>query len=135
MKTITDFPHRWTETEDCWIPMPDGVKLAAKLWLPDTAAAKPVPTIIEVLPYRKRDIYAPRDAMHHRYFAGHGYACMRVDIRGSGDSDGHQGVFAMKQEQDDTLEVLKWIAAQAWSDGQVGMFGISWGGFQAIQTA
>jgi len=135
MKTITDFPHRWTETDDCWIPMPDGVKLAAKLWLPESAASKPVPTIIEVLPYRKRDIYAPRDAMHHRYFAGHGYACMRVDIRGSGDSDGVQGVFAMKQEQDDTLEVLKWIAAQPWSDGQVGMFGISWGGFQAIQTA
>ncbi|MFO0439473.1 MAG: CocE/NonD family hydrolase [Betaproteobacteria bacterium] len=135
MKTITTFPHRWTETDDCWIPMPDGARLAAKLWLPDCAASKPVPTIIEVLPYRKRDIYAPRDAMHHRYFAGHGYACMRVDIRGSGDSDGVQGVFAMKQEQDDTLEVLKWIAAQPWSDGQVGMFGISWGGFQAIQTA
>ncbi|MCW5575608.1 MAG: CocE/NonD family hydrolase [Burkholderiales bacterium] len=115
--------------------MPDGVKLAAKLWLPENAANRPVPAIIEVLPYRKRDIYAPRDAMHHRYFAGHGYACMRVDIRGSGDSDGVQGVFAMKQEQDDTLEVLKWIAAQPWSDGQVGMFGISWGGFQAIQTA
>jgi putative CocE/NonD family hydrolase len=135
MKTITKFPHRYTETDDCWIPMPDGTRLAAKLWLPEIAGKERVPTIIEVLPYRKRDIYAPRDAMHHRYFAGHGYACMRVDIRGSGDSDGHQGVFAMQQEQDDTLEVLKWIADQPWSDGQVGMFGISWGGFQAIQTA
>jgi len=135
LKTITRFPHRYTETEDCWIPMPDGVQLAAKLWLPDIAQTERVPTIIEVLPYRKRDIYAPRDAMHHRYFAGHGYACMRVDIRGSGDSDGFQGVFAMQQEQDDTLEVIKWIAAQGWSDGQVGMFGISWGGFQAIQAA
>lgn len=135
MKTRTDFPLHWTETEDCWIPMPDGVNLAAKLWLPDIAQSEPVPCIIEVLPYRKRDIYAPRDAMHHRYFAGHGYACMRVDIRGSGDSDGHQGVFAMQQERDDTLAVLRWIAAQPWSDGQVGMFGISWGGFQAIQTA
>jgi putative CocE/NonD family hydrolase len=135
MKTITKFAHRYTETDDCWIPMPDGTRLAAKLWLPQTAGTKRVPTIIEVLPYRKRDIYAPRDAMHHRYFAGHGYACMRIDIRGSGDSDGHQGVFAMQQEQDDTLEVLKWIADQPWSDGQVGMFGISWGGFQAIQTA
>ena len=114
--------------------MPDGVRLAAKLWLPDVAKTKRVPAIIEVLPYRKRDIYAPRDAMHHGYFAGYGYAAMRVDIRGSGDSDGHQGVFAMQQEQDDTLEVLKWIAQQPWSDGQVGMFGISWGGFQAIQT-
>lgn len=115
--------------------MPDGVRLAAKLWLPDIAERKPVPTIIEVIPYRKRDIYAPRDAMHHRYFAGHGYAAMRVDIRGSGDSDGIQGVFATNDEADDTVHVLKWIAEQPWSDGQVGMFGISWGGFQGIQTA
>jgi putative CocE/NonD family hydrolase len=135
VKTVTRFPHAFTVTEDCWIPLPDGVRLAAKLWLPDIAATRRVPAIIEVLPYRKRDIYAPRDAMHHGYFAGHGYAAMRVDIRGSGDSDGYQGVFAMQQEQDDTLEVLKWIARQPWSDGQVGMFGISWGGFQAIQTA
>ncbi|RPI42827.1 MAG: CocE/NonD family hydrolase, partial [Betaproteobacteria bacterium] len=124
-----------TETEDCWIPMPDGVRLAAKLWLPDIASTRRVPTLIEVIPYRKRDIYAPRDAMHHRYFAGHGYATMRVDIRGSGDSDGIQGVFATSDESEDTVEVLKWIAQQPWSDGQVGMFGISWGGFQGIQTA
>jgi putative CocE/NonD family hydrolase len=115
--------------------MPDGVRLAAKLWLPDIAERQRVPTIIEVIPYRKRDIYAPRDAMHHRYFAGHGYATMRVDIRGSGDSDGVQGVFATNDEADDTVHVLKWIARQPWSDGQVGMFGISWGGFQGIQTA
>lgn len=135
MKTIERFKHAFTETDDCWIPMPDGIRLAAKLWLPDIAARQRVPAIIEVIPYRKRDIYAPRDAMNHRYFAGHGYACLRIDIRGTGDSDGHQGVFAMRQEQEDTLAVLEWIAAQPWSDGQVGMFGLSWGGFQAIQTA
>jgi putative CocE/NonD family hydrolase len=135
VKIITRFPHRYTETEDCWIPMPDGARLAAKLWLPDIAGTCRVPAIIEMLPYRKRDIYAPRDAMHHRYFAGHGYACLRIDIRGSGDSDGQQGVFAIQQDQEDSLAVLKWIAAQPWSDGQVGMFGISWGGFAAIQTA
>ncbi|MCC7079220.1 MAG: CocE/NonD family hydrolase [Burkholderiales bacterium] len=135
MKTRTRFPHKYTETEECWIPMPDGVRLAAKLWLPDIASTRRVPTIIEVIPYRKRDIYAPRDAMHHRYFAGHGYASMRVDIRGSGDSGGIQGVFAATDEANDTLQVLAWIAQQPWSDGQVGMFGISWGGFQGIQTA
>jgi len=135
MKTIRRFPFRYTETEDCWIPMPDGVRLAVKLWLPRVKPGVRVPAIIEVLPYRKRDIYAPRDAMHHRYFAGHGYACLRVDIRGTGDSDGHQGVFAAEQERNDTLQVLEWIAAQPWSDGQVAMFGISWGGFQGIQTA
>jgi len=135
LKTVTRFPHQYTETEDCWIPMPDGAKLAAKLWLPDIAQKKRVPTIIEVIPYRKRDIYAPRDAMHHRYFAGHGYASMRLDMRGSGDSDGIQGVFSIGGEADDTVDALKWIAQQSWSDGQVGMFGISWGGFQGIQTA
>lgn len=135
MKTIERFKHRYTETDDCWIAMADGTRLAAKLWLPDIAATERVPTILEVIPYRKRDIYAPRDAMNHRYFAGHGYAALRVDIRGTGDSDGHQGVFAMREEQEDTLAVLEWIAAQPWSDGQVGMFGLSWGGFQAIQTA
>ena len=135
MKTVTRFPHQYTETEDCWIPMPDGARLAAKLWLPDISSSERVPAIIELLPYRKRDIYAPRDAMHHRYFAGHGYACLRIDIRGSGDSDGEQGVFAIQQDQEDSLQVLKWIAAQPWSDGQVGIFGISWGGFSAIQTA
>ncbi|MCC7486060.1 MAG: CocE/NonD family hydrolase [Burkholderiales bacterium] len=135
MKTVTRLPHRYTETEDCWIPMPDGVTLAAKLWLPDIARTQRVPAIVEVIPYRKRDIYAPRDAMHHRYFAGHGYAAMRVDMRGSGDSGGIQGVFAIGDEAEDTVQVLKWIARQSWSDGQVGMFGISWGGFQGIQTA
>jgi uncharacterized protein len=135
MKIVEDFPCRFTETEECWIPLSDGIRLAAKLWLPEGAQDKPVPTILEVLPYRKHDQYAPRDAQVHRYFAGHGYASMRLDMRGSGDSGGVQANFGMVQEQDDTLEALKWIAAQPWSDGQVGMFGISWGGFQAIQAA
>jgi putative CocE/NonD family hydrolase len=73
--------------------------------------------------------------MHHRYFAGHGYACMRIDIRGSGDSGGTQGTFATGDETLDTVEAMKWIALQPWSDGQVGMFGISWGGFQGIHVA
>lgn len=135
MKIVDKFPHRFTETEDCWIPLSDGIRLAAKLWLPEGAENAPVPTILEVLPYRKHDQYAPRDAQVHRYFAGHGYASMRLDMRGSGDSGGVQDNFGMVQEQDDTLEALKWIAAQPWSDGQVAMYGISWGGFQAIQTA
>src|ERR1700754_3790257 len=104
--------------------MPDGVKLAAKLWLPDIAQKKRVPTIIEVIPYRKRDIYAPRDAMHHRYFAGQGYASTRIDLRGAGESDGVGGAFAIGDEPSDTVEALKWIAHQPWSDGSVGMFGI-----------
>lgn len=135
MRTVTELPNRYTETDDCWIPLASGIRLAAKLWLPEGADRKQVPTLIEVLPYRKRDVYAMRDSQIHRYFAGHGYATMRIDIRGSGDSGGIQKNFYAVQEQDDTIEALKWIARQPWSDGQVGMFGISWGGYQAIQVA
>ncbi|MDQ8727692.1 CocE/NonD family hydrolase [Bradyrhizobium sp. LHD-71] len=135
MKTVKDFPNSFSETEDCWIPLADGTRLAAKLWLPAGSDKRPVPTLLEALPYRKRDAYAMRDSQIHRYFAGHGYATMRLDLRGSGDSGGVQENFGAVQEQDDTIEVLRWIARQPWSDGQVGMFGISWGGYQAIQVA
>ena len=135
MKLLAKLPHAWSETEDISIPLADGCCLAAKLWLPDIADTQPVPCIIEVLPYRKRDAYAVRDSSIHRYFAGHGYAAMRVDMRGSGDSDGHQEVFAFAEERKDTLEVIEWIARQRWSDGQVSMFGVSWGGLQGIHAA
>ena len=72
--------------------------------------------------------------MHH-YFAGHGYAAMRVDIRGSGESDGLLQNEYLKQEQDDGVEIIRWIASQPWSSGAVGMMGKSWGGFNALQVA
>ena len=95
----------------------------------------PVPAILEYIPYRKRDFTAARDEPMHRYFAGHGYACVRVDMRGSGDSDGILPDEYLPQEQDDALEVIAWIAAQPWCTGAVGMIGISWGGFNALQVA
>ena len=69
----------------------------------------PVPAILEYLPYRKNDFTAIRDSVRHPYFAGHGYASIRVDIRGAGDSDGILLDEYLKQEQDDALEVLDWI--------------------------
>ena len=69
--------------------MRDGVRLAARMWLPVDAEDNPVPAILELIPYRKRDGYRAADEAMHGYFAGHGYGCLRVDIRGSGDSDGH----------------------------------------------
>ena len=95
----------------------------------------PVPAILEYLPYRKRDATAARDELTHPYFAGHGYACIRVDLRGSGDSDGLMYDEYLKQEQDDGMEVIAWIAAQSWCSGAVGMIGISWGGFNGLQMA
>ncbi len=133
MKTIDAGAVR--EIENAWIPMPDGTRLAARLWLPPDAEEHPIPAILEFIPYRKRDFTAARDAANHRWFAAHGYAGVRVDMRGSGDSEGVLLDEYIEQEQEDGLAILKWIAAQPWCDGQVGMFGISWGGFNGLQVA
>ena len=85
--------------------------------------------MLEYIPYRKDDITAAQDESRMAWFAGHGYACLRVDLRGSGDSDGVSLDEYLEQEQDDAVEVIAWIAAQPWCTGAVGMIGISWGGF------
>ena len=95
----------------------------------------PVPAILEYLPYRRRDGTVLRDRQMHAYFAGHGYAAVRVDMRGSGDSDGMLLDEYLPQEQADAVEVIAWLAAQPWCSGTVGMMGISWGGFNALQVA
>ena len=94
-----------------------------------------MPALLEYLPYRKRDGTHERDALTHPYLAGHGYAAVRVDIRGSGDSEGVLADEYSQQELDDALEVIAWLAGQPWCSGAVGMFGISWGGFNALQVA
>ncbi len=123
------------EIENLWIPLADGTRLAGRIWLPVDAEAHPVPAILEYLPYRKRDGTSPRDVRRHPWTAQRGYACVRVDIRGSGDSDGLPLDEYVKQEQDDALEVIAWLAAQKWCSGAVGMIGISWGGFNGLQVA
>ncbi|MGI9462721.1 MAG: CocE/NonD family hydrolase, partial [Aestuariivirgaceae bacterium] len=125
MKTINQFPHAVTEHENIWIELSDGCRLAARMWLPQSVEKQPVPAILEYIPYRKRDGTAERDALTHPYFAGHGYACLRVDMRGNGESGGIMLDEYALQEQDDALEVIGWIAAQDWCTGDVGMMGIS----------
>jgi putative CocE/NonD family hydrolase len=132
---VTEFPHAIREIEHLWIPLADGANLAARIWLPQDADRHPVPAILEYLPYRKRTGTYERDALTHPYLAGHGYAAVRVDIRGSGESDGLLFDEYAQQEQDDALEVIAWLAAQPWCNGAVGMMGISWGGFNALQVA
>lgn len=119
--------------ENEWIVLPDGRRLAARLWLPEHAS--PAPAILEYLPYRKRDGTAPRDETTHRVFAAKGYACVRVDIAGTGDSEGRFDDEYSEQELSDGEAVLAWIAAQDWCDGNVGIIGISWGGFNGLQLA
>ena len=113
--------------------MTDGIRLSAKLWLPETGVA--VPAILEYAPYRKSDATSAGDERMYGYLAAHGYACVRVDMRGCGDSDGILEGEYLAQEQDDAIDVLAWIAEQPWADGSVGMIGISWTGFNALQVA
>ena len=123
------------ETPDMAITLSDGTRLSARVWMPDDASTAPVPAILEFLPYRKRDGTCARDALTHPYFASHGYACLRVDMRGNGDSDGIMDDEYTALELADAVEVINWIASQNWCSGTVGMMGISWGGFNALQVA
>ncbi|NUP63240.1 MAG: CocE/NonD family hydrolase [Nonomuraea sp.] len=135
MKYRDRFEHQVVR-EDVWIPTRDGAtRLHARIWRPADAATAPVPALLEYLPYRKSDWTAPRDAQRHPWYAGHGYASVRVDIRGHGDSEGTPGDEYDAQELADGVDVVNWLAAQPWCTGKVGMFGISWGGFNSLQIA
>ncbi len=118
-----------------WIPISDGTRQCARVWMPQDAHARPVPAILEYLPYRKDDVHAIEDSTIHPYYAAAGYAAVRVDLRGSGDSDGVLTDEYSAQEHRDALEVIAWIAEQPWCTGAVGMTGISWSGFNSLQVA
>ena len=118
-----------------WIPMPDGSRLGARLWLPDKRVKEAYPAILEYIPYRKDDYSALRDSATIAWFARKGYACLRVDMRGSGSSDGIMPDEYSDQEIDDGVCVINWMAAQDWCDGNVGTIGISWGGITGLQLA
>ncbi|WP_307785128.1 CocE/NonD family hydrolase [Frigoribacterium sp. CFBP 13605] len=121
------------EVRDEWVPMPDGTRLHARIWAP--VVDEPVPVLLEYLPYRLDDWTAPRDSERHPWYAAHGYASVRVDIRGTGSSDGLFDDEYSVQELDDGIALIEWLAARPWSTGAVGAFGISWGGFNALQLA
>lgn len=122
-------------SEEAWIPMPDGVRLAATLYLPDQGDG-PWPAVLEYLPYRKDDWTLGRDLTLYPYLVDRGYVGARVDIRGTGRSEGRllDGEYS-ERELEDGEAVIAWLAARAWSNGAVGMWGISWGGFNSIQLA
>jgi putative CocE/NonD family hydrolase len=133
MNVRHELPYAVDVIDHKWITMDDGVRLSVKLWLPRTSDR--VPVLLEYLPYRKDDFTYERDSAQHGYFAGHGYATARVDIRGTGDSEGILEDEYLQLELDDGVTVIEWLARQKWCSGNVGMFGISWGGFNSLQIA
>ena len=135
MKIVTDLPRTVRVMENIWIPLADGTRLAAKIWLPEDAVEHQVPAVLEALPYRKGDGTAIRDEVRYPYLAGHGYAGVRLDLRGSGESHGILDDEYSEQELSDIEQVIAWLVEQEWCTGAVGMWGISWGGFNALQVA
>ena len=129
-------PQRaFTIIEKQWIPLKDGTRLAARIWMPDGANAAPVPAVLEFLPYRKRNGTSQRDEANYPVFAAAGIAGIRADLRGSGDSEGVLDGEMNPQQLSDATEIIAWIAAQPWSNGKVGMWGISWGGGNTLRVA
>jgi len=118
------------------IPMPDGIQLAADLYMPaDIPAGEHLPVLLEYTPYRKNDSRGSKYRMY-TYFVKRGYVVARVDIRGTGNSQGRTIPYEYSEiELSDGDAVIAWLAKQNWSNGKVGMFGISWGGFNSIQMA
>jgi uncharacterized protein len=116
-----------------WIPMTDGTRIAATLYLP--AGDDPVPAVLEALPYRKDDLTAGYRPEYVRLRDEHGYAVVRIDVRGTGSSDGVATDEYPAQEQQDLSEVITWIAEQPWCSGAVGMYGTSYSGFNSLHMA
>jgi putative CocE/NonD family hydrolase len=122
--------------QEAWILMPDGVRLAADLFLPQGGkTGERFPVLLEYLPYRKIEDRGRNHALFS-YFVRRGYAVARVDIRGTGSSEGALVEYEYsEQEQRDAETVIDWLSKQGFSTGDVGMFGISWGGFNSIHLA
>lgn len=125
---------------DILIPMRDGTRLAADVYVadadagPDGLPARPMPLVMDYLPYRKDEV-DPAAMRHYLELPRHGYPLVRVDIRGTGGSEGHAVDEYVAQEQVDGYDAIEWLAEQPWCDGHVNMMGISYGGFTALQVA
>ena len=135
MTVRTEFPREIREERYLRIPVSRGRCLAGRMWLPVDSGQDPVPALVEAIPYRRLDGTIIQDALTHPWWAGNGYASIRLDLAGSGDSDGVLLDEYLESEQNDLCEALAWIAAQPWCSGTTGMVGISWGGFAALQVA
>jgi putative CocE/NonD family hydrolase len=131
----TPGPYPVRNIEGVEISMPDGTVLRGRLWLPRVPERTRVPAIFNYCPYHWRLFTRIEDEQRFPYYASHGYACVRVDIRGSGNSQGKPQDEYVQQEQDDGVRIIEWIAQQPWCSGKVGMEGLSWSGFSALQVA
>ena len=112
-----EFPFGVEVIDPYWINLADGTRIAATLWKPKTKDK--VPAVVEMIPYRRRDGTVFRDLEIHPYWAGFGIACCRVDIRGTGDSEGILADEYLPREQEDACEIIAALAAKDWCNGSI----------------
>jgi putative CocE/NonD family hydrolase len=132
-RVVDSFPFKVDWLDPGVITISDGTRIAYTLWRPLTN--RKVPVVVEMVPYRRRDGTVARDMEMAPWYAGHGIAYARIDIRGSGDSEGDLADEYTPREQEDACEIIASLAAEPWCNGNVGMTGISWGGFNSLQVA
>ena len=123
---------------DVRIPVRDGLELSANLWRPLPNAGAPderFPAILEMIPYGKDTWRRNWDTAFGEWLAARGFALCRLDVRGTGSSPGVALDEYTEAETLDGFDAVEWLAAQPWCNGNVGMWGISYGGFTAIQVA
>lgn len=130
-------PGYGTAIETGWLTMPDGIKLAVTYYLPAAGSSgEKFPVLLEMNPYRKGDMSYLYDHPIGSYFARHGYAVARVDVRGTGDSKGVVPTAEYsEQELSDGVEIIAQLAKKPWSNGHVGMYGLSWSAFNALMIS
>eukprot|EP01023_Acetabularia_acetabulum_P046316 TRINITY_DN476_c0_g1_i1.p1 TRINITY_DN476_c0_g1~~TRINITY_DN476_c0_g1_i1.p1 ORF type:complete len:752 (-),score=157.10 TRINITY_DN476_c0_g1_i1:426-2564(-) len=128
-----NMPFKYNVQDTVWIGMNDGVNLAARVWQPEVNV--PVTAIVEINPYRRMDNTLEVDSLTYPYLAGSGFACVRVDVRGCGDSEGHLDDEYSSRGIMDGHEIVEWVSKQSWCNGSVVLMGVSWSGFTALQVA
>lgn len=115
------------------IPLSDGAELSADLYRP--SGDGPFPTLISFYPYHKDDFIGAMNEAPRRFFAARGYAHLLIDFRGLGGSSGVAWEAMDRGEGRDGAQAVEWAARQSWSDGNVGMWGLSYGGISSLKTA
>lgn len=114
------------------VPMRDGVRLAVDLYMPDADGSWPA--VLDYRPYRKDDEHPPGSRFYEALTRS-GYVVARVDVRGTGASEGASVDEYTPEEQLDGCEAIAWLTRQPWCNGKVAMIGTSYSGFNAVQVA
>lgn len=95
----------------------------------------PVPALVTLQPYRKDFIAGSAHNAQARWFAERGYASLLVDLAGTGSSDGARRPEFDPGEGDDAVAAIEWAAAQPWCNGNIGMWGASYGAITTMRAA